>query len=265
MLATETKHPLEEADRWRRRKLTTAKERARMILVPGERRHAAVRSRLASQYLVGEGLEIGPLHFPLQVPRKAVVRYVDRLTVPELREHYPELDAYDVVTPDIIDDGERLTSIADARYDFVIANHMIEHCQDPIGTIESHLRVLKPGGVIYMAVPDCRFTLDHTRPVTPLAHVMRDHLDGPEWSRRKHYEEWALHINKVSADQVARRADELQAMEYSIHFHVWTPVAFIDMLMAARRDLALPIGIDALERNDHEFIVIMHRGTGDVP
>ena len=31
-----------------------------------------------------------------------------------------------------IDDGERLGKIADASQDFVIANHFLEHCQDPI-------------------------------------------------------------------------------------------------------------------------------------
>jgi SAM-dependent methyltransferase len=259
MLAIETKHPLEDAGKWQRRKLSLAKRRVRTLIIASERRHAAVRSRLANQYLAGEGIEIGALHIPLRVPGNASVSYVDRLSVPELREHYPELDDYDVVAPDIIDDGERLTSISDASYDFVIANHMIEHCEDPIGTIASHIRVLKPGGVIYMAVPDCRFTFDRNRPVTPLAHVMRDHLEGTEWSRREHYEEWAVHIDGVESDQVSRRADELEQLQYSIHFHVWTPAAFLEMLTACRRDFGLPLEVDALERNDHEFIVIIRR------
>ena len=261
MIATETKNPLDDAGRWQRRKLSLAKRRVRSLIIAKERRHAAVRRRLANQYLAGEGLEIGALHIPLSVPRNASVSYVDRLSVPELREHYPELDDYDVVAPDIIDDGERLGSITDSAYDFVIANHMIEHCEDPIGTIQSHLRVLKPGGVIYMAVPDCRYTFDRNRTTTSLGHVTRDHLEGAEWSRREHYEDWALHIDEVAPDQISSRADELEALQYSIHFHVWTPAAFLEMLTACRREFGFPLEVDALERNDHEFIVIIRRGV----
>ena len=82
------------------------------------------------------------------------ISYVDRMPVDELRKHYPELAGYDLINVDIIDDGENLLLIADSLVDFVIANHMIEHCQNPIGTIKQHLRVLKPNGILYMAVPD---------------------------------------------------------------------------------------------------------------
>jgi SAM-dependent methyltransferase len=250
---------LRAARKWPRRKAGRVKRRVRVAIIAHERRHVGVRNRLSSQYLRGAGLEIGALHMPLSVPSRASVSYVDRYTVPQLREHYPELDTCDIVTPHIIDDGETLSTLAEQSVDFVIANHMIEHCQDPIGTIKSHLRVLRPGGVIYMAVPDCRFTFDRDRQITPLAHLRRDHIEGPGWSRREHYEQWARFVDQVPEAEVARRAEELDDRDYSIHFHVWTPDAFLEMLCASQTEFGLHFQVNALERNDHEFIVILAR------
>jgi SAM-dependent methyltransferase len=244
---------------WTRRKLVRAKRRAREIVRAEERRQVSVRRRLATQHLAGSGLEIGALHMPLRVPTHASVRYVDRYAVPELRAHYPELADLDLVTPDIITDGETLAGVPDASVDFVIANHMIEHCEDPIGTLGNHLRVLRAGGTLYMAVPDCRHTFDRDRDLTPLAHLTRDHSEGPRWSRHTHYEEWARFVDAVDPADVAARATELDAQNYSIHFHVWTPAAFLEMLVHARSELGLELEVDALERNGHEFIVIMRR------
>jgi SAM-dependent methyltransferase len=179
--------------------------------------------------------------------------------VPELRAHYPELDGFDLVEPSVVDDGETLASVADASVDFVIANHFIEHCEDPIGTLSNHLRVLRHSGVLYMAVPDCRHTFDRDRRVTSIAHLQQDHVEGPAGSRRAHYEEWASSKDAVSADEVASRADELEDQKYSIHFHVWTPTAFLELLVHCRAELGLPLEVEAVERNDHEFIVIMSR------
>jgi len=225
----------------------------------GDRRHVGVRRRLASDHLSGSGIEIGALFLPLSVPRTASVRYVDRFPVPVLREHYPELHDVDFVTPDVLDDGERLATFADGSLDFVIANHFIEHCGDPIGTLENQLRVLRKGGVLYMAVPDCRLTFDRDRPITSVEHLQKDHSDGPAGSRRQHFEEWASHVDHAQGSDVFARADELESQDYSIHFHVWTPTAFVEFLTYCRSQCAMPFEIDAVERNDHEFIVILRR------
>jgi SAM-dependent methyltransferase len=210
-------------------------------------------------------LEIGALHQPLRAPSSVSVRYVDRLGVRALREHYPELELHSLVEPDIIDDGEQLVTVSDRSVDFVIANHMIEHCEDPVGTLTTFLRVLRPGGVIYMAVPDCRFTFDCDRPLTSLSHLRRDHREGPAWSRRQHYEDWAAFVDGVPESQLAQRADDLQHQQYSIHYHVWTPTAFLEFLVECRSRFDLPLEVQALEPNGQEFIVIMRRSeTGDL-
>ena len=109
---------------------------------------------------------------------------------PDLRREYPELADWDLTEVDIVDDGEKLAKIPAESQDFIIANHFLEHTEDPIGTIETHLGKLKPGGVLFYAVPDKRFTFDFRRPVTPIEHMVADFEEGPERSRAEHYREW---------------------------------------------------------------------------
>ena len=137
---------------------------ARIKAAPREARVELNRRRLARRFLHGAGLEIGALHRPLYVPPAARVRYVDRMDNSGLRDHYPELDDEALVEVDVVDDGETLATQADTSADFIVANHFIEHTQDPLGTLENHLRVLRPGGVLYLAVPDRRRSFDVDRP-----------------------------------------------------------------------------------------------------
>lgn len=230
----------------------------RAIAMARDLRFRATRRRFARQYLHGNGLEIGALHCPLPLPTGTTVRYVDRMNCAELREHYPELAREALVDVDIVDDGERLATQSDSSVDFVVANHFIEHTQDPLGALANHLRVLRPGGILYLAVPDRRRTFDSGRPPTPLDHIVRDHREGAAWSRSVHQEEWARLVDKVPAAEVPDRVRALEESDYSIHFHVWAPSEFTALLEHARQE-GLPFEIEKLKSNGHEFIVILRR------
>ena len=217
------------------------------------------RELIAETYLSGLGIEIGALHNPLKLPPAVTARYVDRLSVLELREQYSELASQELVNVDILADGERLETIADSSQDFVIANHFVEHCQDPIGAVLNMLRVLKPTGILYLALPDKRCCFDSDRPVTSLEHLMRDHSEGPEWSRRGHFEEWARLVNKKTADEDAdREAERLMSMNYSIHYHVWTPFEMLEFVLALRRLTAFEIEL-CFEHDGVEVIFILRK------
>jgi SAM-dependent methyltransferase len=222
---------------------------------------AATRDELAARYLRGTGIEIGALHNPLSTPPGATVRYVDRMTVSDLRKQYPELNGLPLVEVDLIDDGERLESIPDESLDFVIANHFLEHCEDPLRALASFSRVLRIGGRVYLAVPDKRKTFDVDRPVTSLDHLLRDHAEGPEVSRRSHFEEWARLVDRVDPAAVESHAEELMAKNYSIHYHVWTQAELLELLASLRRKLGLPFDVETLVRNEHEHIAILEKGS----
>lgn len=221
------------------------------------------RELIAESYLSGVGIEIGALHNPLKLPAKATARYVDRLSVPELREQYPELASQELVNVDILADGELLETISDSSQDFVIANHFVEHCQNPIGAVLNMLRVLKPTGILYLALPDKRCCFDSDRPVTPLEHVMRDHLEGAEWSRRGHFEEWARLVRKAKEEDVDTEVARLMSMNYSIHYHVWTPFEMLEFILAVRR--LTPFDIELCFEHDGVEVIFILRKPGSAP
>jgi SAM-dependent methyltransferase len=252
-----------------RTELLTVKRRLGDVVHPDRRAFSRARWDLASRYLRGDGLEIGALDKPLRLPRGANARYVDHLDEAGLRRHYQELDGLPLVHVDIVDDGETLATVPDGSVDFIIANHFMEHTQDPIGALQQQLRVLREGGVMYLAIPDKRRTFDRPRPVTPLEHVVRDHLEGPEGSRHEHYLEWAQEVSRVLNDipdhLVADDAAALEASGYSIHFHVWTPMAWLQVIEWVAR--TSPLDVVACTQNKHEFITVLRKDgdTGQTP
>jgi hypothetical protein len=234
------------------------------------------RREFAERFLAGEGLEIGALHLPLQTPARAHVRYVDRMSVEDLRAEYAELAEWDLTPVDVIDDGELLSTIPEASQDFIVANHFLEHCEDPIRTIETHLGKLRPGGVLFYAVPDKRYTFDSRRPLTPLDHMVADHEQGPERSRAGHYDEWTRLVIDGEApagtegaafeEWAARRARELEEDAYSIHMHVWTQAEFLRLILHCRDRLEDAFDIEAAARQAIEFIVVLRKaGPPPVP
>jgi SAM-dependent methyltransferase len=220
------------------------------------------RAVLAGSFLNGEGLEIGPLHLPLRLPAHARARHLDRMAVEDLRREYPELADWDLTPVDVIDDGEALTTIDAESQDFIVANHFLEHCENPIATIETHLRKLRPGGVLFYAVPDKRYTFDHRRPVTPLDHMIGDYRHGSEGSRRGHYDEWARLVDSFDGEteeDILARARRLEDEKYSIHMHVWTQIEFLQLILACRELLDEAFDIEATARQTIEFIVVLRK------
>ena len=199
----------------------------------------------------------------MELPPGVGVRYVDRMPLPELREHYPELDGLDLAPVDVVDDGELLLTIEPESIDFIVANHFLEHCEDPIRTIETHLGKLRAGGVLFYAVPDKRFTFDFRRPRTPLSHVVADHEDGGLASRREHYFEYARLVypegGQPPADQAAQaHAAQLEAAGYSIHFHVWAQSDLLELMLHCQERFG-SFEIEAVRRVGLENIVVLRK------
>ncbi len=233
------------------------------------------RGVFAGHFLQGEGLEIGPLHLPLPLPPDARARYVDRMSVEDLRREYPELTDWKLTGVDIVDDGERLETVAAESQDFIIANHFLEHTENPIKTIGTHLGKLRPGGILFYAVPDKRYTFDFRREPTPLAHMVADYENGPEGSRREHYDEWTRlvdgdHAPPASAEPATReqlaeqQARELEAAKYSIHMHVWTQAEFLRLILDCRERFDHGFDLEAAAHQGIEFIVVL-RKRGPLP
>jgi len=225
------------------------------------------RNMIASSFLVGAGIEIGALHNPLPVTYEAIVRYVDRFDKPGLYKQYPELRQHNLVDVDFVDNGETLLTFTEESQDFIIANHFLEHCEDPIATLKAFFRILRTGGVVFLALSDKRFTFDKNRQRTSLAHLIRDHLEGPATSRFDHFCEWPEfvepHFGRIYATEgeVKDRARELMNQNYSIHYHVWEPCDVYDLLRYCADEQGLPLNIEYFLSKDDEMIIIIRKGN----
>jgi GT2 family glycosyltransferase/predicted SAM-dependent methyltransferase len=236
---------------------------------PSDQKVPVSRKLLSSAFLHGEGLEVGALHNPLPVGSEARVKYVDRFDKAGLYEHYPELLRFALVDVDIVDDGEKLPTVNENSQDFLIANHFLEHAEDPFSTLKNLLRVLKPGGLLFMALPDKRYTFDCNRETTQLEHLIEDYQMGPEKSRDRHYHEWVTlvepHFGRFGPGtplcEIEKRINELKSSKYSIHFHCWTSREVVQFLDYARLELKLPFHVVffAEYRNEKENIFMLRK------
>jgi hypothetical protein len=222
------------------------------------------RPMIAATYLTGNGIEIGALHNPMLVSSRAHVKYLDAKTHAELVAYYADpamgVDAKDIVPVDIVTDGETLAGVANGSQDFLIASHMLEHTEDPIGTLKHFFRVLKVGGSVFIVLPDKRFTFDVDRPVTPFEHLVRDHEEGPEGSRREHYAEWARYVLKTAdAAQIERQADQMMATHANVHFHVWSQTEMLEMLVRLRTDLGFSFDVEIAAKSGIDFMFVLKK------
>lgn len=229
------------------------------------------RVTLSRAFLFGEGIEVGALHNPLAVERDVTVRYVDRMTRADLLTHYPELAHVNLVHVDIVDDGQKLATVPPDSQDFIIANHFLEHCEDPIAALKNFARVLRPGGMMYLALPDRRRTYDRDRVRTGLEHMVVDHVEGPQVSRRAHFHEWVTLVEphfqrSYEGDAIDARIAELEGMDYSIHFHTFEPEDVVELVDYCAREQGLPLAIVfGGEFEDDEMIFILRKRLSTPP
>jgi SAM-dependent methyltransferase len=209
--------------------------------------------------LTGQGLEIGALHSPMIKHPRMRVEYVDRLSVSELRAQYPELAGHELVEPDILADGETLEGVPDGKYDFLIASHVLEHMRNPLRALESWCRVVRPGGLIYLPVPDKRFTFDERRPRTTLEHLIADYRAPSPQRDFEHFLDYAAYVNGQSGDEAIAEARRLVEVDYSIHFHVFVPedvVGLLEWFAKNVRPIEVVEGPAAAPRS-HEFHLLV--------
>jgi SAM-dependent methyltransferase len=167
--------------------------------------------------------------------------------------------------PDIVDDGQQLTHIAEDSQDFVIANHFLEHCPDPIQSLQTILRVLRQNGILYLAVPDKRNTFDLCRPQTTYTALKNAYVSGQRSGTAELFYEWAHLVSGLPPEEAKKRAVELMAEDYSIHYNVWSTTGLLSFLMAAREDFQMPFELIAAVSSENETIVLLERTSGRLP
>ena len=216
-----------------------------------------LREQLARKYLSGKGIEVGAMNAPLAVPETATVSYADWDFTPELAATLT--DGRSNSSPAITTDIESMRGIEDGSQDFIIANHVIEHVENPFRAVASVMRVLRTGGIAFITLPDKRFTFDKKRALTPLDHLVRDYREGPAWSLQGHYEDWAEHIDGLSVDEIEPRVAQLTSIRQEIHFHVWDHSTMADMFAYLASLPEMSFDIEHSQFNRSEVIWILRK------
>lgn len=132
----------------------------------------------------GFGLEVGPSYSPLLPKRSGYnVETVDHASADELRQKYKtHVDVGNIEDVDYVSDGGSLVDLIGqtGRYDYVFASHVIEHVTDVVRFLSDCERLLKPDGVLVLAVPDKRFCFDTLRPVSTVGSAIQTYIENPK-------------------------------------------------------------------------------------
>jgi SAM-dependent methyltransferase len=129
------------------------------------------------------GIEIGPLNKPIVTREMGNIRYVDHASTEDLKQKYAgdsNVDVDAIVDVDYVWGEKTLPELVadEAPFDYVIASHVIEHVPDFIGWLKEIHAVLKPGGILSLAIPDKRYCFDYCRYLTKPAEIIEAYLEG---------------------------------------------------------------------------------------
>jgi len=129
-------------------------------------------------------LEIGPAHnavFPKREGfRTRTVDYLDRAGLVQRYAGFEQYSPDDIEHVDhVLPPGAAMADVIGERFDLVMASHVIEHTTSMIDFLAECAKLLSPGGVLALVVPDHRYCFDRFRERSSLARVIDASLAGP--------------------------------------------------------------------------------------
>ena len=209
---------------------------------------------LKNKYLIGDGLEIGPGRYPY---KKKNVIYVDKFP-----EHYPSMDSNKMIKAD----ASKLP-FKDSYFDFLISAHCLEHCPDTILTLKEWIRVIKPGGNLFLILPHAERTFDKGRKLTDLQHHIIDYKNKADIYDKNPLDEWGKIslpnakpnwlTNKNTLNKDGSLNFKWMAEDGKIHYHAWTQdeIAKLGQYL----NLKVLFSSDYLPTREDSFIVVFNK------
>lgn len=224
-------------------------------------------------------LEIGS--FDRCLLRQHDVRHFDVMDQAGLRARATVLNRDPAGVPfiDYISPIGDLSVITD-QFDLIISSHAIEHTPDLVTHLQDVARLLAPGGVYALIIPDCRYCFDHHLPASSVADVMQAYFE-----RRKVHtlasviehraltthndavQHWrGLHGSGLpDVPRVKAAIEEWQAAKGSyIDVHAWqfTPVSFESLITSLfKMDYSplRPLRVYSPKFGEIEFMAVLQK------
>ncbi len=217
------------------------------------------RASLAATFLKGRGVEIGAFSQPNDLPPDREIAFYDRYPAETLRQVYDPACGRPLMEPDYVGQAETLDGLPDAAFDFVIANHVIEHLQDPILFLKSISRKLAPGGRAMIAAPDKRYCMDAPRSLTPFEHLVDDHELGTAPRQRAHFLRYFVEVGGQDDAVAAVSADAADMDDIRFHYHVWEAETFVAFVTATIERYGLPLAPIHTRATQADIIVVLEK------
>jgi SAM-dependent methyltransferase len=196
-----------------------------------EKRLASLASHVMIKASIG--LEIGACNKPTVPANAGVCRFADFRSAKDMVDLWG-LDPATVCDVDyILARSACISEQIPGKFDYIIACHVIEHVPDPIGYLHGLAKLLNPGGIIMLAVPDKRVTFDLHRPLTTIDHLLMDFYDKCRYPSIEHIVEFHRYAVAFEtgadvpvAESFAFAKSNFESGMADSHCHVWDDATF---------------------------------------
>ncbi|MDR2720907.1 MAG: methyltransferase domain-containing protein [Puniceicoccales bacterium] len=235
------------------------------------------RNKVLSKYIdikTNKGLEIGPLHEPQIDASIYNVKYADLQNKAGLMEYYrndPNVPLEKIPNIDYVIEASSPADAIGEIFDYIVANHVLEHCPNPISYLEELSKLLRKGGILFMAIPDKKFTFDKDRPLTTFDHIIGDYFEHATSVDFAHIFEFErivespqCHLEEVLHRALERIRNWKKVMH--MHYHVFSCESFREILNQVLELRLLDFGckfLDKTSENSCEFYVVLRKCDTD--
>jgi SAM-dependent methyltransferase len=150
-------------------------------------------------------IEVGPSYNPVAPKSDGWGTYVvDHGSQAELIQKYQEQDVTRIEAVDCVWAGGTIDAAIPANlhgtFDGLIASHAAEHFPDYIGFLQSAARLLKPEGIIALALPDLRVCFDFFQPTSTTGDMLEAHVKRRTHHRKgRIFDEYAYYARRKGA------------------------------------------------------------------
>ena len=233
------------------------------------------RIAMAETYLKGYGVEIGAKSSPQQMPPGAISLNVDHMSTEDLiikydgpaKENKKWIEGIKQNPVMRVDDAETLKTFEANSLDFIVANHVLEHVSNFMGTLEVFARKLRIGGIVFIALPDKRFVPeDAHRPITSPTLFLEELADKSLSQRRRPQKILECYLHRIqpkggtfSRETRTKAEAEARKDKGGAHIHTFTTESLSMTMAMARMKRGFPLQLVAIQQVGNENIMILRK------